>query len=148
MQPITFHDLNTAFAQVRANQGCAWIDQVTIAQFEAELWANLSALEAELAEERYLPLPLLRIEVDKGKGNGETRSLSIPAVRDRVAQTAILHRIGPILEKEFEDCSYAYRKGRSVRQAVQQIMELHEHGHAAHRQVKKDRPPGFLACAL
>jgi RNA-directed DNA polymerase len=90
---------------------------VTIARFEADLWANLSALEAELAEGRYLPLPLLRIEVDKGKGNGETRSLSIPAVRDRVAQTAVLHRIEPILEKEFEECSYAHRKGRSVRQA-------------------------------
>ena len=37
MQPITFYDLNTAFAQVRANQGCAGIDQVTIAQFDPKV---------------------------------------------------------------------------------------------------------------
>lgn len=126
---ITYQDLNTAFHHVKSNRGCAGVDGVNIGMFEARLWENLSALEAELADGRYRPLPLLRIEVDKGKGDGETRSLSIPVVRDRVAQTAVLQQIEPILEKEFESCSFAYRKGRSVRQAVLHIKALHEQGY-------------------
>jgi group II intron reverse transcriptase/maturase len=74
-----------------------------------------------------MPLPLLRILVDKG--NGEARALCIPAVRDRVAQTAVLSVIEPVLEAQFEECSFAYRKGRSVRQAVYYIKELRDQGY-------------------
>jgi group II intron reverse transcriptase/maturase len=70
---------------------------------------------------------LLKILV--AKKNGEPRGLSVPAVRDRVAQKAALVRIEPVLEKQFEDCSFAYRKGRSIRQAVMRIKTLYEQGY-------------------
>jgi len=55
--------------------------------------------------------------------------LSIPAVRDRVAQTAVLQYVEPVLEKEFEDCSFAYWRGRPVKMAVHRIKEYYEQGY-------------------
>jgi group II intron reverse transcriptase/maturase len=81
----------------------------------------------EIERDIYRPLPLLKILVDKG--NGEARGLCIPAVRDRVAQAAALQVIEPVLEKEFEDCSFAYRKGRSVKQAIHRIKEIYDQGY-------------------
>jgi len=128
LDSITNHDaLTAAFLQVKENQGCAGVDGVTIGEFEGELGKNLSELANELARQVYSPLPLLQIIVDKG--NGEGRKLCIPTVRDRVAHTAVLNAIEPLLEKEFEDCSYAFRKGRSVKQAVYKIKGYYEQGY-------------------
>jgi group II intron reverse transcriptase/maturase len=119
-------DLSVAFQSVKANHGCAGVDGVTISGFESDLWTNLGRLALELEEGSYLPLPLLRILVDKG--NGEGRALSIPCVRDRVVQASAYEQLLPVLEREFEDCSFAYRPGRSVRKAVERIRRLYDSG--------------------
>lgn len=129
MKTPSYSSLSSAFQRVKANHGCAGVDGVTISAFEARLKQNLQTLEYELSSGAYFPLPLLRILVDKGKGDGEARALCIPSVRDRVAQTAVLNLIEPVLEKEFEDCSFAYRKGRSVRQAVYRIKDCYDKGY-------------------
>lgn len=119
--------LLTAFGAVKDNHGCAGVDGVTIARFEEDLVGNLTALRDELTDKTYFPLPLMKIQV--AKKNGEPRALCIPTVRDRVAHTAVMHRIGPTLDREFEECSYGYRKGCSVRQAVYKIKEYYEKGY-------------------
>lgn len=124
---INFSSLSSAFQSVKENHGCAGVDGVTIERFEQNLHGNLRALQDGLARGTYFPLPLMRILVDKG--NNEARALCIPTVRDRVVQTAALQLIEPVLEKEFEECSYAYRKGRSVRQAVYKIKEYYDSGY-------------------
>jgi len=118
--------LRRAFEHVKENHGSAGVDQVTITQFESCYDENLYVLFREINENKYRPLPLLKILVDKG--NGEARALCIPAVRDRIAQTAVLQIIEPILEREFEDCSFGYRRGRSVKQVVQRVREYYERG--------------------
>lgn len=120
-------NLLNAWQRVRDNQGCAGVDGVTIDRFQASLQGNLSALARGLKAGSYRPLPLLRILVDKG--NGEARALSIPSVRDRVAQAAALKVLEPIIEAELEHCSFAYRKGRSWRQAVHKVREYYEQGY-------------------
>jgi group II intron reverse transcriptase/maturase len=127
MNVFNFASLSTAFLQVKENQGCAGVDGITIKEYENDLRKNLTELENELAHKTYSPFPLLKILVDKG--NGETRALCVPTVRDRVAQTAVLHVIEPILEKEFEECSFAFRKGRSVKQAVYKVKEYYDQGY-------------------
>jgi len=122
-----FPALSSAFLRVKENHGCEGVDGVTIEEFESELQKNLSELENDLKLKQYAPLPLMKIIVDKG--NGEGRELCIPTVRDRVVQTAVLHLIEPILEKEFEECSFAFRKGRSIKQAVYRIKEYYEQGY-------------------
>ncbi|WP_435548575.1 reverse transcriptase domain-containing protein [Desulfobacterium sp. N47] len=119
--------LTNAFDSVKANNGCAGVDGVTIQQFEHNLNGNLFSLSEELKEGKYYPLPLMKILVSKK--NGEPRGLCIPAVRDRVVQRAVLDLVEPVLEKQFEDCSYAYRKGRSVRQVIYLIMALYREGY-------------------
>ena len=118
--------LRTAFESVKANHGCAGVDGVTIGQFERRLDANISNLQYELDRGVYFPLPLMKILV--AKKNGEPRKLCIPTVRDRVVHRAVLNRIAPKLEKEFEECSCAYRKGRSVKQVVYKIKQYYNEG--------------------
>lgn len=124
--PLDMEALQRAFTHVKENHGSAGVDQVTITQFESRFDENLYALLRELHEGRYRPLPLLKLLVDKG--NGEARALAIPAVRDRIVQTAVFHLIEPILEPQFEDCSFGYRRGRSVKQAVQRVREYYDQG--------------------
>ncbi len=119
--------LQSAFEQVKENDGCAGVDGVTVEKFDERIKRNIDTLRNELLMASYQPLPLLRILVDKG--NGEARALSIPTVRDRVVQTAVLDVIRPLFEAEFEQCSYAYRKGRSVKQAVYKVKEYYEDGY-------------------
>ena len=124
---MNFTALTSAFQQVKENHGCAGVDGVTIEEFEEELINNFLGLEQEIKDKTYFPLPLLKVLVDKG--NGESRSLCIPAVRDRLLQAAVLQAIEPVLEKEFEECSFGYRKGRSVKQAVYKIKEYYDRGY-------------------
>ncbi len=124
---VSFPSLSSAFQRVKENHGCAGVDGVTIEGFDSDLNKKLSILAEEIESRTYVPLPLLEILVDKG--NGEVRKLCIPAVCDRVAQAAVLNEIVPILEKEFEECSFAYRKGRSVKQAVYKVKEYYEAGY-------------------
>lgn len=119
--------LLTAFQSVKANKGCAGIDGVTIRQFDRNLESNLFTLNKALRRGTYFPLPLIKMQV--AKKDGSPRDLCIPAVRDRVAQKAVLNLIEPALEQEFEACSFAYRKGRSVRQAVSKIKEYYDTGY-------------------
>jgi RNA-directed DNA polymerase len=125
--PFTIGSLHQAFKKVKTNHGRPGVDGISIEWFEKDLDLNLSLLSWELESNHYCPLPLLKILVEKS--NGETRGLSIPTVKDRVAQTSLLIFLEPILEKEFEQCSFAYRKGRSVRQAVFLIREYYNQGY-------------------
>lgn len=118
--------LRAAFTHVRDNAGCAGADGISIETFERDLDANLQRLVKGLLDRTYQPVPLLRILVDRG--DGSSRQLCIPAVRDRVAQAAVLEVLGPVFETEFEACSFGYRRGRSVRSAVQEIRKHYEAG--------------------
>ncbi|VFQ43164.1 reverse transcriptase domain-containing protein [Desulfoluna butyratoxydans] len=124
---ITVGALRRAFEHVNANHGCAGVDGITLARYRADLDLNLRALQDRLLRKAYAPLPLMKVFVPK-KSDGQ-RTLCIPCVVDRIAQTAVLHRIEPVLDREFESCSFAYRKGRSIRQAVMRIKACRDAGY-------------------
>ncbi len=126
MLDFSSSELRAAFEAVQENHGGPGVDGQTIGAFGADLETQLLRLRGELSQGSYLPLPLLKILV--AKKNGEPRGLCIPAVRDRVAQRACLARIEPALERQFEACSFAYRKGRSIQQAVLRIKQLYDQG--------------------
>ncbi len=123
---FTLDELFIAFEAVQANHGCAGTDGISLARFEQKLETNLLRLQRQLARERYRPWPLLKIVV--AKKNGEGRFLSIPAVRDRIAQKAVLGRIGPRLEQSFEDSSFGYRPGRGVDDAISRVVRYYKEG--------------------
>ncbi|MCK9398065.1 MAG: CRISPR-associated endonuclease Cas1 [Methylobacter sp.] len=124
---LTDLNLHQAWSKVYENQGCAGADYQTLEAFAERLHKNLETLRDEVNYETYQPRPMLRIDLEK-PGGGK-RLLSIPTVRDRVLQTAVTRVIEPLFEAEFEDCSFAYRKGRSVDQALERIQLLQRQGY-------------------
>lgn len=47
----------------------------------------------------------------------------MPTVRDRVAQSAVFLATRELFEAEFESVSHAYREGRGVHTAIEEILE-------------------------
>jgi CRISP-associated protein Cas1 len=125
-QALRFTTLNEAWQRVWENRGCAGSDGETLEEFASDLPNNLTRLRTEVIEGTYRPRPLLRV-IAQSPGK-KPRSLSIPTVRDRVLQTAVSLMLTPLFEAEFEDCSFAYRKGRSVDLAVRRIMRYRDEG--------------------
>lgn len=52
-------------------------------------------------------------------------ALCNPSLRDRIVQQALLNVLHPIMEPQFEDCSFAYRPGRSHKLAAEQVRYWH-----------------------
>jgi len=62
--------------------------------------------------------------VEIPKGDGGVRPLGIPAVKDRIVQTAMKLVIEPIFEASFRPESYGFRPGRSCRDALREVDRL------------------------
>jgi CRISPR-associated protein Cas1 len=129
MLPISQDDLWSAWERVRENEGCAGADGVTVHAFAQRVQRALAELLARVREGRYRPYPLLKIVVEKRPGSGKTRTLLVPAVRDRVLQTAVARLLSRSFEEEFLECSYGYRPGRSVDRAIARIRKCRELGY-------------------
>ena len=115
--------LERAWELVRANKGAAGIDQQTIADVERYGIAKLlDELAADLREGRWRPLPARRVFIPK-PGREELRPLSIPAVRDRIVQTAVKLVIEPVFEADFLPCSFGFRPKRSQHDALQVLID-------------------------
>jgi RNA-directed DNA polymerase len=113
--------LRRAWQQVRDNRGAAGVDRITIAQIEDRgVEAFLDELQAELREQRYRPRPARRVFIPK-PGRSERRPLGIPAIKDRVCQTAAKLVLEPIFEADFRGCSFGFRPRRSAHDALDAI---------------------------
>ena len=116
--------LAVAWDEVRRNGGVPGVDGETIADIEAdgvERWLGEWALE--LKEGTYRPQAVRRVRMAK-KQRGQLRPLGIPCVRDRVAQTAVLLVLSPMVEADLAAEQYAYRPGRSAHEAVNRVHGL------------------------
>ena len=77
--------LRAAYEMARQNDGAPGVDGVTFEAIEAQgVGGLLEQLRDELIGRTYQPLPARRQEIPKD--GGKVRVLSIPAIRDRVAQ--------------------------------------------------------------
>jgi group II intron reverse transcriptase/maturase len=124
---ITYSLVLRAFSNVKRNRGAAGIDKVSIALFEKNILDNAEALMTTLKDGTFRPLPLRRVHIPKG--DGKTRPLGIPAVRDRVAQEVLRQLLSPLFERIFHDDSYGFRPARNCHQAVTRVRELHRQGY-------------------
>lgn len=106
-----------AFERVKANLGAAGVDGESIAAFEANLRGNLYKLWNRLSSGSYFPPPVRAVEIPK-RGGG-VRTLGVPTVADRVAQTVVAMYLEPVVEPMFHPDSYGYRRGRSALDAVE-----------------------------
>ncbi|MHC5932392.1 reverse transcriptase domain-containing protein, partial [Nostoc sp.] len=86
---------------------------------------QLQKLEYQLHYETYTPSPAKGFYIPKK--NGSKRLIGIPTVRDRIIQRLLLDELYFPLEDTFLDCSYAYRPGHSIHQAVQHLYGYYQY---------------------
>jgi len=120
--------LNHAYRLVKENGGGPGVDRQTFTDIEAEgLTDWLEDLRDDLKEDTYKPSPLKRVEIEKETGG--TRPLSIPTIRDRVAQMAAKLVLEPIFEADFKDQAYGYRPNKSAKDAVEEVHDSLKEGY-------------------
>ncbi len=118
--------LAVAWARVQANRGAAGVDGVSVARFAARSEDYLAELSRSLRERDYGPQPVRRVKI--AKGDGRSRPLGIPAVKDRIVQTAATLVIEPIFVAGFQRSSFGFRPGRSCHDALREMDGLIKEG--------------------
>jgi RNA-directed DNA polymerase len=118
--------LAAAWERVRANRGAAGVDGVSVERFAARSESYLAELSTALREDSYRSQPVRRVDIPKG--DGRTRPLGIPAVKDRIVQTAVKLVIEPIFEAAFLPGSYGFRPGRGCHDALREVDRAIEEG--------------------
>src|SRR6201998_4017923 len=117
-----------AYECCKANGGAAGVDGQTFEDIKAygeERW--LDELAQELKSRTYQPLPVRRVYIPKP--DGKQRPIGVPAIRDRVAETAAGVVLEPIFEADLPPEQYAYRRDRSALDAVRHVHKLINTGH-------------------
>jgi RNA-directed DNA polymerase len=105
-----------AMRQVQKNHGSAGVDHMPVTKLSELMSIDKEELTAKVRSGKYLPQPILGVEISKGEG--KTRLLGIPTVTDRLLQQAVLQVINARFEFEFSDSSFGFRPNRNVQQAV------------------------------
>jgi RNA-directed DNA polymerase len=106
-----------AYLEVKSNGGAAGVDKQSIEAFEQNLKNNLYQLWNRLSSGSYFPPAVKAVSIRKKSGG--IRTLGVPTVSDRIAQTVVKLALEPILEPVFDEDSYGYRPGRSALDAVE-----------------------------
>jgi RNA-directed DNA polymerase len=114
--------LEAAWEKVLGNEGAAGVDGQSIKRFEAHAELYLTELSTALRNGSYQPQPIRRVEIPKG--DGRTRPLGIPTVKDRIVQTAVKFALEPIFEAMFRPTSYGFRPGCGCRDALREVAQL------------------------
>ena len=120
--------LAVAWTKVRANKGAAGVDGQSIERFESKAEAYLAELSEDLRTGSYRPQAIRRVAIPKG--DGRTRPLGIPTVKDRIVQTAMKLVIEPIFETMFLPSSYGFRPGKSAKDALRAVDQLIAEGYS------------------
>jgi RNA-directed DNA polymerase len=114
--------LDAAWRKVARNKGAAGVDGQSIERFGAQSARYLQEVHEQLKDGSYRPSPVKRVEIPKG--DGKTRPLGIPTVKDRIVQAALKMAIEPIFEVQFRPGSYGFRPGRGCKDALRAVDRL------------------------
>ena len=106
-----------AWEKVKVNRGAPGVDGCSVEEFESDLKNNLYRVWNRMSSGSYFPPPVRAVEIPKPHGDG-VRTLGVPTVADRVAQTVVARRLEGKVEAIFHPDSYGYRRGRSALDAV------------------------------
>lgn len=120
-------NLRRAWDDIADNRGIAGADNTTIPQWRRNWEERLVNLSRAVRGNQYKPGPLRTRRIPK-RHAPEMRVLRIPTLTDRVLQRAVLQQLYPVCEPRFLDCSYGYRPGRGVKDAVRRITRLRKKG--------------------
>jgi len=110
--------LRDSWHNIRKN-AASGVDRVSTAEYEQNLEGNIHQLVEELKRKRYRAKNVLRRYIPKG--NGKLRPLGIPATQDKLLQMAVKRILEAIFEQDFLRCSYGYRPGVGILDAVDKL---------------------------
>ena len=119
--PISKEQVWLAYKKVKANQGSAGVDQISMEEFDAQRSKHLYKLWNRLASGSYFPPPVKEVEIPKK--DGKVRKLGIPTIADRVAQMVVKEYLEARFEKIFSPNSYGYRPEKSAHQALEKVRQ-------------------------
>ena len=78
-----------AYLRVAGNKGAPGVDEQTLAEFGKDLKNNLYKIWNRMSSGTYMPPPVRAVEIPKPHGGG-VRTLGVPTIADRVAQTVVV----------------------------------------------------------
>jgi CRISPR-associated protein Cas1 len=119
--------LMQAWGVVRKGGSAAGGDGVGLRAFAPRAGMEIERAALRLRQGGYHPGPFRFADIPKKSGG--TRRLAIPCLIDRIIQRAAADLLVPVMEPEFEECSFAYRPGRSVKQAVACVSRSYREGY-------------------
>lgn len=112
--------LEAAYLEAKRKRGAPGSDGETFKAIEERgRHEFLKELAAEVQTGTYRPRPYRRREIPKD--GGKVRTISIPAIRDRVVQGALRLLLEPIFEADFSRHSFGSRPGRSAHDAIAEV---------------------------
>ncbi len=120
--------LEEAWEHARTGGEAPGLDGISPRTFECDLSANLDALYNDLASNTYRPQAYRVVYVPKESGG--QRRLVIATVRDRVAMTAVTMLLQALIAPLLHPCSFAYRAGVGVRDALAMVCSYRDRGFA------------------
>src|ERR1700689_1950584 len=97
-------NLKEALRRVKANQGSAGVDGMTVGGISDYLKQHWPAIREQLLSGTYEPKPVRRVEIPKPDGG--VRKLGIPTVLDRFIQQAVMQVLQKRWDRTFSDRSY------------------------------------------
>jgi RNA-directed DNA polymerase len=97
------------------------VDRVSARNYARDLIDNVQDLWDRVKRGSYRAKLVRRCHIPKE--GGRTRPLGIPAVEDKLLQTAVSRILNAIYEPIFLPCSWAYRLGRNAREAVRTLTQ-------------------------
>ena len=120
-------NLKEALRRVKANQGSAGVDGMTVGGISDYLKQHWPANREQLLSGTYEPKPVRRVEIPKPDGG--VRKLGIPTVLDRFIQQAVMQVLQRRWDRTFSDHSFGFRPGRSAHQAVARAQQYIAEGY-------------------
>jgi len=96
LQLTDINNLRNAWRTVLNKGSAGGIDGETIQTFSERAEEELRKLSEELLTRHFIPQPYLEARIPKD--NGETRSLGLMSIRDKVVQQAVRDILEPILD--------------------------------------------------
>ena len=102
------------------------VDQVTKAEYEANLGGNIRNLVERLKRKNYKPQPSLRVYIPKV--NGKMRPLGMAAYEDKLVQDALSRVLNAVFEPKFRSTMFGYRPNLGCHDALKEVTRLIENG--------------------